>query len=73
MSDDRTAKYHEAYDKRAEDEGLAEFGHLEYDDWLEETGLDDSFVGMPESGIPGTADLYEASKRVHARINAIAP
>jgi hypothetical protein len=70
---DETAKYHEAYDKRAEDEGLAEFGYLEYDEWLAETGLDSSFWGMPDKGIPGTEDLYEASKRVHARINAITP
>ena len=33
-----------------------------YDDWLEETGYDDSFVGDGVS-VPGTADLYDAMIR----------
>jgi len=35
---------------------------MEYDDWLEWTGKDDSFVGNG-STIPGTEDVYEAAMR----------
>ena len=40
---------------------------FEYDEWLEMTGLDDSFRGSAE--IPGTSDLYDASLRIRARAN----
>jgi hypothetical protein len=71
--DDGNTEHHEAFENEAVERGLVEDAHLDYEEWLGETGLDDSFVGMPGSGIPGTHDLYEAAKRVHARENANKP
>ncbi len=36
---------------------------MDYEEFLEQTGKDDSFVGSPEDGIPGTHDVYAAAMR----------
>ncbi len=47
----------------AQDPSLAADGpEQDYEDWLEDTGRDDSFHG-DEVSIPGTYDLYEAAIR----------
>lgn len=35
---------------------------MDYDEWLLNTGLDDSFVGDGD-GKPGSADIYNAAER----------
>ncbi len=47
-----------------EQPGLIPDDDMEYDDWLELTGLDDSFVGDGLT-VPGTADLYDAAIRAY--------
>lgn len=51
----------------ARDGNLVPDAHMDYEDWLDWTGRDDSFVGSPEQGIPGTSDLYEAVERLLER------
>lgn len=54
----------------AQDPSLVPDDEMDYEDWLEWTGLDDSFVGNGET-IPGTGDLYEAVLRaIEARDRA---
>ncbi len=48
----------------ASDPSLVPNEWMEYEDWLEWTGKDDSFVGNG-STIPGTYDIYEAVVRVY--------
>jgi hypothetical protein len=73
MSGTATEHRHAAFEQEAIDRGLVEDAHLDYADWLQATGLDDSFVGEPDKGRPGTADLYDAAVRVLARDPAPAP
>jgi len=44
--------------------GLHFNGDMDYEEWLEETGLDDSFVGDGLKN-PGTEDLYDAARRLY--------
>lgn len=46
----------------AEDPALVPDVWMDYDEWLEFTGKDDSFVGNG-STVPGSADLYDAAIR----------
>lgn len=48
-------------EREAEALGISEA--MTYEQFLEETGRDDSFVGSPDHGVPGTADVYEAAMR----------
>ncbi|MCW3783018.1 hypothetical protein [Defluviimonas salinarum] len=47
----------------AAEPGLIPDEWMDYVDWLDRTGRDDSFVGDGQS-IPGTEDLYDAAMRL---------
>ncbi len=57
-------------DPRVAEEALTEArahgidARMDYEKFLQETGRDDSFVGSPEDGIPGTHDVYVASQEL---------
>lgn len=67
------AQWEEYCETQARDGGYTVDGPMEYDDFLDVTGLDDSFVGSPEHGTPGTYDLYEAAMRIAEREAQDAP
>lgn len=46
---------------------IPDVADIEYEDWLDDVGLDESFVGSETD--PGTADLFDAAVRVRARID----
>lgn len=52
-------------------EGYVPDCEMSYEDWLDWSGLDDSFVGTPDMGIPGTHDIYEAA--IEALRNTLVP
>jgi len=57
-------------DQAVIDGGYTVDADLEYDEFLEETGLDDSFWGSRELHVPGTADLHDAAIRIFRRQEA---
>lgn len=61
------AEFEALCEREVEENNLVPDHHQDYEEWLEETGKDDSFVGSPERGIPGTGDLYDAAIRVFER------
>lgn len=48
-------------DTKSEVEFLVPPHWMGYGEWLEWSGLDDSFVGCALAGVPGTAELYDAA------------
>ena len=57
----------------AEQPCLVPDDEIEYEEWLELTGKDDSFVGDART-VPGTGDIYDAAMRAfHLRPQAPRP
>ena len=67
------AAYDAVCDETARAENLVPDSAMEYDEWLRWSGLDDSFVGDLQRGIPGTRDKYEASARLAGSISTPTP
>ncbi len=60
-------------DEAAREEALVPDAPMDYDAWLDWSGLDDSFVGDLQNGIPGTRDKYDAATRLAAPAASPAP
>jgi len=61
-----------ASDLAVRHEGLVPDHRMEYGEWLEWTGKDDSFVGNGLD-IPGTADLYDAAISAFEETETVKP
>lgn len=61
-----------AADLAVRSDGLIPSHAMTYDEWLEWTGRDDSFVGNGLD-IPGTADLYDAAIHASEMATAVIP
>ena len=51
-------------DAAARKEALVPESPMDYEEWLDWSGLDDSFVGDLQRGIPGTRDKYDGANRL---------
>lgn len=60
-------------DEAARQEGLVPDGPMDYDDWLDWSGLDGSFVGDLQRGIPGTRDKYDGAARLAPQPSSPSP
>lgn len=67
------ASFDAVCDDAARQEGLVPDGPMDYDEWLDWSGLDDSFVGDLQRGTPGTRDKYDAAARLAPQPSAPAP
>jgi hypothetical protein len=70
---DAKAAYDAISDDAVRAENLVPGSAMEYDEWLRWSGLDDSFVGDLQRGIPGTRDKFEASLRLTEQVSAPTP
>lgn len=60
-------------DEAARQEALVPGAPMDYEEWLDWSGLDDSFVGDLQRGIPGTRDKYDGAARLVPASSAPAP
>ena len=67
------AAYDAFCDETVRAENLVPDSPMEYAEWLQWSGLDDSFVGDLQHGVPGSRDKYDAAARLAGQIAAPTP